>query len=382
MTVYSWLVYDTCTMPKKKVASYPHVEYLSILDESGQVDSSLEPPIPDSDLERLYRTMLLARQFDERMVRLQRQGRLGTLVPCRGQEAASLGSCYALTRNDWVAPYIRELAGCLWRGWTLEQFLLFYSGHEEGMHIPEEINDLPLCIPVATQTVLAVGLAWAAKLKGEDSVVLCFFGDGATSEGDFHEAANFATVFQLPVVFACHNNQYGLSTPVSRQTHSKTIAQKALAYDMAFAQVDGNDLLATYVATKEAVARARKGDGPTLIEAITYRLTYHTTADDPSRYRSKEEEEAWQRKDPILRFHQYLVGKGLTDDARRDALLEEISIEIQKAVENAESFTQQDPLDIFDYTFAEIPPSLREQKESLSDFMQSSGLFKKGTTDE
>jgi len=365
-------------MPKRKVALNTKLEFVSILDESGRVDSKLDPAIPDEDLLKLYRTMLLAREFDERMVRLQRQGRLGTLVPCRGQEAAALGSCYALKSSDWVAPYIRELAGCLWRGWQLEQFLMFYSGHEEGMKIPDAVNDLPLCIPVATQTILAVGLAWAAKIKREDSVVLCFFGDGATSEGDFHEAANFASVFKLPVVFACHNNLYALSIPVSRQTNSKTIAQKAVAYDMACSQVDGNDILATYSVTREAVERARSGGGPTLIEAITYRLTYHTTADDPSRYRTTEEESEWERKDPILRFHKYLGHKGLIDDSRRDQWLEEISSEVQQAVDNAESFSQKNTLDIFDYTFDQIPPSLRKQREELAEFMEFAKSFERG----
>ncbi|UCF39293.1 MAG: pyruvate dehydrogenase (acetyl-transferring) E1 component subunit alpha [Acidobacteriota bacterium] len=357
-------------MPKRKIDLKPELEFVSILDESGNLDTELDPGIPDDDLLKLYRTMLLARNFDERMVRLQRQGRLGTLVPCRGQEAASLGSCYALRDSDWVTPYIRELAGCIWRGWNLEQFLLFYAGHEEGMKIPEGVNDLPLCIPVATQTILAVGLAWAAKIKGDDSVVLCFFGDGATSEGDFHEAANFASVYNLPVVFSCHNNQYALSIPLSRQTNSETIAQKAVAYDMACAQVDGNDLLATYSLTRDAVERARNGGGPTLIEAITYRLTYHTTADDPSRYRTKEEEDEWERRDPILRLHKYLTDKGLIDDSRRDQWLEEIAAEIQQAVDNAESFSQQDMLDIFDYTYAQIPLGLQKQKRELSEFME------------
>jgi TPP-dependent pyruvate/acetoin dehydrogenase alpha subunit len=270
-----------------------------------------------------------------------------------------------------VAPYIRELAGCLWRGWALEQFLLFYGGHEEGMQIPEGVNDLPLCIPVATQTILAVGLAWAAKLREEKSVALCFFGDGATSEGDFHEAANFASVYRLPVVFACHNNQYALSIPINRQTNSKTIAQKAIAYDMPSVQVDGNDVLATYSVTKEAVDRARSGDGPTLIEAITYRLTYHTTADDPTRYRSKEEEEAWERRDPILRFHNYLKGKGLVDEARREEMLVEITEEIQQAVQKVERFSREDALDIFDYTFEKKTAGLEQQKKQLAEFLES-----------
>jgi len=365
-------------MPKQKVVIDANLEFVSILDESGRVDSKLDPAIPDEDLLKLYRTMLLAREFDERMVRLQRQGRLGTLVPSRGQEAAALGSCYALKNSDWVAPYIRELAGCIWRGWELEQFLMFYAGHEEGMHIPEGVNDLPLCIPVATQMVLAVGLAWAAKIRGDDSVVLCFFGDGATSEGDFHEAANFASVFKLPVVFSCHNNQYALSIPFSQQTNSKTIAQKAIAYDMARSQVDGNDILATYSVTKEAVERARSGAGPTLIEALTYRLTYHTTADDPSRYRTKEEEDEWERRDPILRFHKYLTDKGLIDDSRRDEWLTEIGAEIQQAVAHAESFARKNALDIFDYTFAQIPPSLKKQRDELEDFMEFAQPFQKG----
>jgi len=246
------------------------------------------------------------------------------------------------------------------------------------MQIPEGVNDLPLCIPVATQTVLAVGLAWAAKIRGEDSVVLCFFGDGATSEGDFHEAANFASVFKLPVVFSCHNNRYALSIPISRQTNSKTIAQKAVAYDMARSQVDGNDILATYSVTREAVERARNGGGPTLIEAMTYRLTDHTTADDPSRYRTRKEEDEWEKRDPILRFHKYLITKGLIDDSRRDEWLEEIGNEVQQAVANAESFSQENTLDIFDYTFAQIPPSLQKQREELAEFMEFAKSFEKG----
>ncbi|MFQ5928624.1 MAG: pyruvate dehydrogenase (acetyl-transferring) E1 component subunit alpha [Acidobacteriota bacterium] len=363
------------SMPKKKISLGYEIDYLSILDEKGKVDQKLEPKIPKEDLLKLYRTMLLSREFDERMLRMQRQGRLRTIVPSRGQEAASLGSCYALRKADWIVPYFREVAALLWRGWSMEQFLLCYAGYEEGMLIPEGINDLPLCVPVATQNLHAVGLAWAAKLKGDDSVTLCYFGDGATSEGDFHEALNFASVYQVPAIFLCQNNQYAISTPVSKQSHSKTLAQKALAYDMAGIQVDGNDFLAVYAATREAVERAKKGEGPTLIEAVTYRLSYHTTADDPTRYRSQQEVEVWEKKDPLLRFYKYLEKKDLMDEERRDKWLKEIGDEVRAAVKRAEARMNGNPLDMFDYTFADLPAALRTQRKELAEFLKAEQLI-------
>lgn len=360
-------------MPRRRIDLPSFVEYLSILDEEGRVDTTLEPDIPPAELLRLFRTMLLAREFDERMIRLQRQGRLGTLVPSIGQEAASLGSCYVLRSEDWIVPYFRETAALLWRGWKMEQFLLYYRGYEDGFRVPEGVNDLPPAIPVATQLLHAVGLAWGARIKNQDVVVLCYFGDGATSEGDFHEALNFASVYQLPVIFLCQNNHYAISVPVHRQTHSRTLAQKSLAYDMAGLQVDGNDLLAVFVATREAFQRARRGEGPTLIEAVTYRLGVHSTADDPHRYRSREEEQEWERRDPLRRLQIYLEGKGALEKDQMEQWKDEIQAEIQAAVERFEARIDGDPLEMFDYTYAELPPVLREEKEELARFLARAG---------
>ncbi|MBI4042412.1 MAG: pyruvate dehydrogenase (acetyl-transferring) E1 component subunit alpha [Deltaproteobacteria bacterium] len=363
-------------MPRTKIKLPYEIDTLSILDEHGKLDEKLEPKIPDKDLLKLYRTMLLTREFDERMWKLQRQGRIGTFAPVKGQEAASLGSIYAIGKEDWMVPAFRETAAMLWRGWKMEQILLFYNGYEEGMHIPEDVNDLPVAIPVGTQMLHAVGIAWAAKMRGEKTVAMTYFGDGATSQGDFHEALNFAGVFQTATVFVCQNNQWAISVPLSRQTHSKTLAQKALAYDLPGVQVDGNDILAVYVAAKEAVDRARNGGGPTLIEAVTYRLGPHTTSDDPTKYRPEEEVKMWEKRDPLLRFGKYLKNKGLVDDAKMAKLQEEVDGEVRQGVERAEAQMKANPLDLFDYTFAQLPPSLQEQKkelESLLPVLQSGG---------
>ncbi len=255
--------------------------------------------------------MLLGRRLDERMVRLQRQGRIGTFAPIKGQEAAQIGSVATLTPRDWMVPSFRETASMLWRGWPIEKMLLFFAGCLEGGQPAPTQRDLPITIPVATQLPHAVGLAYAAQYKDDDAVVMAYFGDGATSEGDFHEAANFAGVWHVPVVFVCQNNQWAISVPLKKQTNSRTLAQKALAYGFPGIQVDGNDLLAVYAAAREAVARARAGEGPTLIECVTYRLGVHTTADDPTKYRSEDEVKAWEKKDPLTRLVPYLERKGV-----------------------------------------------------------------------
>src|SRR5439155_425244 len=216
--------------------------------------------------------------------------------------------------SDWMVPSFRETAAMLWRGWPIEKLLMTFAGQLEGCQPAPEQHDLPITIPVGTQLPHAVGLAYAAQYRGDDVVVMAYFGDGATSEGDFHEALNFAGVWHVPVVFVCQNNQWAISVPLKKQTHSRTIAQKALAYGLPGLQVDGNDVLAVYAATKEAVDRAREGNGPTLIECVTYRLGVHTTADDPTKYRSEEEVREWERKDPLTRFVEYLRKKNLLED--------------------------------------------------------------------
>jgi pyruvate dehydrogenase E1 component alpha subunit len=351
-------------MPKTPIELPDRLDYLSILDEKGELDASLEPALDPPTLLRLHRTMLLARRFDERLLSLQRQGRIGTFPPIAGQEAAHLGAVAALRASDWMVPAFREMAAEIWRGRPLESFLVYNNGFNEGSRIPAERNDLPICVPVGSQILHAVGIAWGMQYRGKDDVALTFFGDGATSQGDFHEGLNFAGVFQLPVVFVCQNNHWAISIPRARQTRSKTLAQKAFAYGIPGIQVDGNDILAVYAAAKEAVDRARAGGGATLIECVTYRMAVHTTADDPKRYRSEAEVEEWRGKDPIPRFQAYLKAKGLLSE---DALKNEeaaITAEIQAAVDRAEEEMKSlgDPLLMFEHAYEEMPESLKEQR--------------------
>jgi pyruvate dehydrogenase E1 component alpha subunit len=355
-------------MPRKDINISEKLEYLSVLNDKGELDKSLEPNISEDVLLKLYRTILLSRKFDERLLNLQRQGRIGTFPPISGQEAAHLGAAAVLRSSDWFVPAFRETAAEIWRGRSLESVILYNNGFNEGGIIPEDRNDLPLSVPVGSQIIHAVGLGWAAKYRQRDDVVMTFFGDGATSQGDFHEGLNFAGVFQTPVVFVCQNNHWAISVPRSKQTRSKTLAQKAIAYGMPGIQVDGNDILAVYAAANEAVERARSGGGPTLIECVTYRLTMHTTADDPKRYRTDEEVEQWKKRDPIPRFQKYLEDKKILSKNKIAAIESEVLEEIQAAIDRAEEHMKKlgDPMEMFEHAFAGMPPHLKEQKESLA----------------
>ena len=349
-------------MPRTALEPRFQVEHLSILDSDGAIDAALEPDLSPEVLLRLYRGMQLGRRLDERMVRLQRQGRIGTFAPIKGQEASQIGSVACLRREDWMVPSFRETAAMLWRGWPVEKLLRMFAGHLEGGQPEPNQKDLPICIPVATQVPHAVGLAYAAQYRGDDAVVMVYFGDGATSEGDFHEACNFAGVWHVPIVFVCQNNQWAISVPLKKQTHSRTIAQKALAYGFPGIQVDGNDVLAVYVAVQEAVERARAGDGPTLIECVTYRLAMHTTADDPTKYRQPEEVAEWERKDPLTRFTAYLRKKEIAIDGVES----EVDAEISEAVRRFEALPPPDPLTMFDHVYADLPPHLAAQRAALA----------------
>lgn len=353
-------------MPRRVLDPQFAIEHLSILDSDGNLDTALEPDIAPADLKRLYRAMLLGRRLDERMVRLQRQGRIGTFAPIKGQEASQMGSVFTLRPADWMVPSFRETAAMIYRGWPIEKMLLFFAGYLEGGQPAPDQHDLPITVPVATQLPHAVGLAYAAQYRGDDAVVMAYFGDGATSEGDSHEALNFAGVWHVPIVFVCQNNQWAISVPIKKQTHSRTLAQKALAYGFPGIQVDGNDVLAAYAASREAVERARAGDGPTLIECVTYRLGVHTTADDPTKYRSEEEVKAWEQKDPLTRFSAYLQKKNLLEEG----LEAQIDAEIAAAVQRFEAMAAANPLTMFDHVYAELPPHLQAQKEELRERLE------------
>ncbi len=354
-------------MPRNTINIPDKIEYLSILNEKGELDAGLEPDIPEELLLKLHRALLLSRKFDERLLNLQRQGRIGTFPPINGQEAAQLGAVALLRPSDWMVPAFRETAAEIWRGRSLESVIIYNNGYSEGAEIPQDLNNLPISVPVGSQILHAVGLGWAAKYRQTDDVAMTFFGDGATSEGDFHEGLNFAGVFQAPVIFVCQNNHWAISLPVAKQTRSKTLAQKALAYGMPGIQVDGNDILAVYAAAKEAVDRARADQGPTLIECVTYRMAVHTTADDPKRYRTEKEVDKWRKRDPIVRFQKYLVDKGLLSEDKIAGIESEVLEVIQAAVDGAEEKMKAlgDPIDMFEHAYAEMPAYLKEQKEAF-----------------
>ena len=354
-------------MSRQEINLKNRVDYLSILDETGKLDQDLEPDLAAEVLQKMHRTMLLSRRFDEHLLKWQREGRIGTFAPIRGQEAAQIGSIAAIEPEDWMVPAFRETAAVLWRGTPLWGLLLYNMGYNEGSKIPEHQNDLPIAIPVASQLPHAVGIAYGMKYRKQKQVVITYFGDGGTSEGDFHEAMNFAAVFNTPTIFICQNNHWAISIPREKQTKSKTLAQKALAYEMPGIQVDGNDILAVYAATQEAVNRARDGAGPTLIECVTYRLSVHTTADDPSRYRSEEEVAKWQKRDPIPRFQKYLRDKKLLSEDQLDKLEAELKEIIENAWQEAEQRAQDlgDPVDMFNHLYGEMPPYLKEQRDTF-----------------
>jgi pyruvate dehydrogenase E1 component alpha subunit len=334
-----------------------------ILAADGELTG--EAPLAIDDVRRLYRAMVAARLFDRKGTALQKQGRLATYAPFQGQEAAQIGSAAALRRDDWMVPTYRDAAAMWFHGYPWKLLLLGRMGDERGGGPPDGVSILPPSITVGAHMLHAVGLAWASRLQGEDRIAITYFGDGATSEGDFHEAMNFAGVYRTPVVFLCQNNQYAISLRRDRQTASESIAVKAEGYGMPGVLVDGNDLLAVYRATAEAAGRARAGGGPTLIEAQTYRVGPHTTSDDPRRYRSLEEEADWQQRDPIDRVRLYLARIGGWDETWQQQIEAEEGAAIEAAVDEAEAVPPIAPGEIFEGMFAEMTPQLREQQREL-----------------
>ena len=351
----------------KKVLKEFKIEYLQILDENGSCDEALMPKLSNDEIKNLYEMLVLTRVFDQKAFNMQRQGRLGTYIQFKGQEACQVGSAMALEDKDFIFPMYRNSALLIARKHPLVQVFQYWGGDERGSISPQNVNNFPIAIPVGTQTVHAAGAAFAAKLQGKKQVSAVYFGDGATSKGDFHEAMNFAGVFQVPAVFICENNQYAISVPRAKQTHSETIAQKAIAYGIEGIQVDGMDVFAVYKAAKDAVDKARSGKGPTLIECYTYRMADHSTSDDASKYRTKEELELWAKKDPIERLEKYMRKKGLLDDAYKNNVLTKSQEAVEKAVTEFEKLPPPDPKDIFKYVFAEMTQQQKEEMEDIFD---------------
>ncbi|MBI1973835.1 pyruvate dehydrogenase (acetyl-transferring) E1 component subunit alpha [Candidatus Micrarchaeota archaeon] len=338
------------------------VNYLQVLDEHGQIDARHAPKLTPALVKHAFDAMVLGRAFDETALALQREGRLLTYGPGKGEEAAHAGSALALRKGDWIVPSFRENTAYLARGYPPELLFEYWMGDERGQKMPKEHKMLPVAVPVSTQIPHAVGIAYAAKLLKKNEVVLTYFGDGATSKGDFYEALNFAGVFRLPVIFACINNQYAISLPRERQSAARTLAQKAIAAGIDSIQVDGNDVFACYRATQQAVERARKGE-PTLIEFYTYRMGDHTTSDEASRYRSAKEVARWAKRDPISRLSKYALGKKLWNKQHEQKIWKLARKRISDAVAKAEAIGTQPIEDIFAYTYSQPTPRLREQLE-------------------
>ena len=349
-------------MPDEIIASF-EIRRLSVLDETGKVDETLMPPLSEAEIGRMYEAMVLARTFDGRAVALQREGRLGTYPSIAGQEATQVGSAFAISAADWIFPSFREMGVHLTLGYPIPQLLLYWSGDERGQKGVQRLNIFPFCVAVGSQIPQAVGAALAARYRRDPIAVIVYFGDGATSKGDFHEGLNMAGVFRLPVVFICQNNQWAISVPLKNQTASASLAQKAIAYGFEGVQVDGNDVFAVYRATRQALDKARSGAGPTFIECLTYRMADHTTADDAGRYRSPQEVAAWRAKDPIVRLERFLASRGLWSAESGEEVKARATGIIDAAVREMEAIAPPAAAELFEEIRETLSPRQAEQRK-------------------
>jgi pyruvate dehydrogenase E1 component alpha subunit len=348
----------------KTIADF-QIEYRQFLDPSGKPVGELPGFARDpEEMLRMYRLMTMTRAFDTKAVNLQRTGKLGTYASCLGHEAAHVGIGAAMREEDCFAPMYREYGTQFWRGVKMSDVLLYWGGDERGNDFAGPAHDFPWCVPIATQCLHAAGAALAYKLRGEKRCAVSVVGDGGTSEGHFYEAMNVAGVRKLPAVFVVVNNKWAISVPLSIQTATRTLAQKAIAAGIPGVQVDGNDVVAVRHAMEEALDRGRSGEGPTLVEAVTYRLSDHTTADDASRYRDSEEVEEARELEPLIRLRQYLRDIGIWDDEKETDLLADCQAKVDGAVETYLSTPVQAAGAMFDYMYAEWPEPLRDQREN------------------
>ncbi len=359
----------------RDVTADPTLGLFQVLNPDGQlVEGTPVPDIDEATLRAMYGHMRRVRILEDRMVLLQRQGRIGFYGSCRGQEATPIATAAALEPSDWVFPALRESAIMLVRGFPLDRYLAQVWGNSldvlKGRQMPShmsgrDVNQVSWSSVIGTQIPQAVGAAWAAKLKGHRTVSVGFSGDGATSEPEFHNALNFAGVFKVPALIICQNNHWAISIPTARQTASQTIAIKAKAYGIPGVRVDGNDALAVYQVVREAADRARRGEGATFIEAVTYRIGAHSTSDDPTRYRSDDEVREWETRDPVSRLRAYLVARGLLDDAADAELEREFTAEFAACIERVEAAPPPPREQLFDDVYASLPWHLSEQRREL-----------------
>ncbi|MEY7851717.1 pyruvate dehydrogenase (acetyl-transferring) E1 component subunit alpha [Natrarchaeobius sp. A-rgal3] len=354
-------------------------ERVQFIDADGMPLEDVDrPEVADDTMLELYRDMYLARRFDRRTVNLNRTGEIGSFPPLYGHEAAQVASAHALESEDWIVPSYRDHAALHVHGLDLENILLYYKGIEQGNAIPDDVNVFPINGSVGSQPPHAVGLAWADSLVNEsESVYACYFGDGATSQGDVHEAMNFAGVFDTPNVFFCQNNQWAISVPFEQQTAADSLASRAQGYGFEGIQIDGMDPLAVYEVMRTAVEKAKSPADdelrPTFIEAMLYRLGAHSTADDPSKYRGDEPPEEWQEKDPIPRFRTFLVETGRLDEETDDAIRSSVEDELADVIETVKSTEPPDPDKLFEHAYAEPTPLLEDQREQLEYLRETYG---------
>lgn len=342
------------------------IEFTRYLDAQGNPTQTLPAFAENSDnLLALYRMMVLTRVFDTKAIALQRTGKMGTYPSSLGQEAVAVGLGNAMRQDDVLCPAYREYGAQFQRGIKMSEILAYWGGDERGSNFANNKEDFPMSVPIGSQSLHAVGIATAFKVRHQQRAAVMVCGDGATSQGDFYEAVNLAGVWKLPVVFLVNNNRWAISVPYEKQTSCETLAQKAIAGGFTGEQVDGNDVIAVRAVLDRALTKARTGGGPTLIEALTYRLHDHTTADDATRYRDKDEvKKAWS-EEPIVRLRNYLANKNLWSPAQEEALQAECSKQVEAAVQEYQSIPSPNPTDMFDHLYARLPHDLFEQREEV-----------------